>query len=145
MLKNTQKHQMIRIFTKTRIRIRYVFLSFFQYRQVLPRLQHCTMSIITFISDFGLSDHYVSSVKASILKYNSSNQIIDISHEINKYDLSHAAHVFKNVFEEFPQGSIHIIAVKNYESADDLLLFQINNQYIMLIFLFYRVLMVRVA
>ena len=50
------------------------------------------MSIITFISDFGLSDHYVSSVKASILKYNSSNQIIDISHEINKYDLSHAAH-----------------------------------------------------
>tara|TARA_B000000565_G_scaffold101222_1_gene75345 strand:+ start:1641 stop:2405 length:765 start_codon:yes stop_codon:yes gene_type:complete len=88
------------------------------------------MSIITFISDFGLSDHYVSSVKASILKYNSSNQIIDISHEINKYDLSHAAHVFKNVFEEFPQGSIHIIAVKNYESADDLLLFQINNQYI---------------
>ena len=60
------------------------------------------MSIITFISDFGLSDHYVSSVKASILKYNSSNQIIDISHEINKYDLSHAAHVFKNVFEEFP-------------------------------------------
>ena len=44
------------------------------------------MSIITFISDFGLSDHYVSSVKASILKYNSSNHIIDISHEINKYD-----------------------------------------------------------
>ena len=88
------------------------------------------MSIITFISDFGMSDHYVSSVKASILRYNSSNQIIDISHDIKKYDLSHAAHVFKNVFNEFPQGSIHIIAVKNYESSDDILLFQIKNQYI---------------
>ena len=28
MLKNTQKHQMIRIFTKTRIRIRYVSPNF---------------------------------------------------------------------------------------------------------------------
>ena len=88
------------------------------------------MSNITFISDFGLSDHCISSVKASIFKYNSSNQIIDISHEINKYDLSHATSRFlKECFEEFPQGSIHTI-VKKYESADDLLLFQINNQYI---------------
>ena len=88
------------------------------------------MSIITFISDFGMYDHYVSSVKASILKYNSNNKIIDISHDIKKYDLSHAAHVFKNVYKEFPQGSIHIIAVKNYESSENILLFQINNQFI---------------
>ena len=88
------------------------------------------MSIITFISDFGMQDHYVSSVKASILKYNSNNQIIDISHDIKKYDLSHAAHVFKNVYKEFPQGSIHIIAVKNYESSENILLFQINNHFV---------------
>ena len=28
------------------------------------------MPIITFISDFGTTDHYVASVKGSILKYN---------------------------------------------------------------------------
>ena len=88
------------------------------------------MSIITFISDFGMYDHYVSSVKASILKYNTNNKIIDISHDIKKYDLSHAAHVFKNVYKEFPQGSTHIIAVKNYESSENILLFQINNHFI---------------
>ena len=70
------------------------------------------MSIITFISDFGMSDHYVSSVKASILRYNSSNQIIDISHDIKKYDLSHAAHVFKNVFKIFPGKYMGEIASK---------------------------------
>ena len=89
------------------------------------------MSIITFISDFGTSDHYISSVKASILKYNSNNTIIDISHRVKKYDLSHAAHIFKNVFEEFPRGSVHIIAVKNYESSDKILLFQIDSHFIL--------------
>ena len=48
------------------------------------------MSIITFISDFGFKDHYVSSVKASIIKYNQNIKIVDISHNIRKYDISHA-------------------------------------------------------
>ena len=60
------------------------------------------MPIITFISDFGTTDHYVASVKGSVLKYNHNNKIVDISHEVNKYDLSHAAYIFKNIYEEFP-------------------------------------------
>ncbi len=88
------------------------------------------MSIITFISDFGTTDHYVASVKASILKYNPNNKVIDISHEIKKYDLSHAAYVFKNVFSEFPDNSVHIIAVNNSDDHSDILLFQLDNQFI---------------
>ena len=87
------------------------------------------MAIISFISDFGLSDHYVSSVKASILKYNQNLKIIDISHNINKYDISHAANVFKNVFEEFSDESIHIISVK-HDNNDDIILFQLNGHFI---------------
>ena len=45
------------------------------------------MPIITFISDFGTTDHYVASVKGSVLKYNPNNKIVDISHEVNKYCL----------------------------------------------------------
>lgn len=59
------------------------------------------MSIITFISDFGLKDHYVSSVKASIIKYNQNIKIVDISHNIRKYDISHAAHVLKMYMKNF--------------------------------------------
>ena len=88
------------------------------------------MSIITFISDFGTTDHYVASVKASILKYNPNNKVIDISHEIKKYDLSHAAYVFKNVFKEFPENSVHIIAVNNSDDDSDIILFQLDNQFV---------------
>ena len=88
------------------------------------------MPIITFISDFGRTDHYVASVEASILKYNPNNNIVNISHQIKKYDLSHAAYVFKNVYKEFPKGSVHIIAVNNSDDKNDIILFQINNQYI---------------
>jgi S-adenosyl-L-methionine hydrolase (adenosine-forming) len=88
------------------------------------------MSIITFISDFGTTDHYVASVKASILKYNPNNQVIDLSHEIKKYDISHAAYVFKNVFSEFPVNSVHIIAVNNSENNSEIILFQLYNQFI---------------
>lgn len=87
------------------------------------------MAIISFISDFGLSDHYVSSVKASILKYNQNLKIIDISHNIKKYDISHAAYVFKSVFDDFPNESIHIISVK-HDNNDDIILFQLNGHFI---------------
>ena len=88
------------------------------------------MPIITFISDFGTTDHYVASVKGSVLKYNPNNKIVDISHEVNKYDLSHAAYIFKNIYKEFPQGSVHIIGVNNYDGDNKIILFQLNNQYV---------------
>ena len=88
------------------------------------------MPIITFISDFGNTDHYVASVKGSVLKYNPNNKIVDVSHEVNKYDLSHAAYIFKNVYKEFPQGSVHIIGVNNSDDENKIILFQLNNQYV---------------
>ena len=88
------------------------------------------MPIITFISDFGTTDHYVASVKGSVLKYNPNNKIVDIRHEVNKYDLSHAAYIFKNIYEEFPQGSVHIIGVNNSDDDNKIILFQLNNQYV---------------
>ena len=40
------------------------------------------MAIITFMSDFGTSDHYVAAVKAKILSVNPGLHIVDVSHEI---------------------------------------------------------------
>ena len=60
-----------------------------------------------------------------VIKYNQNIKIVDISHHIRKYDISHAAHVFKNVYEEFPNGSIHIISVK-HDNNDDIILFQLK-------------------
>ncbi|MEO9806667.1 MAG: SAM-dependent chlorinase/fluorinase [Reichenbachiella sp.] len=71
------------------------------------------MAIVTFLSDFGHSDHYVAAVKASILKENPNINIVDISHDISVGDIGHAAYVLDAIFRDFPEGTVHVIAVSN--------------------------------
>ena len=87
------------------------------------------MSIITIISDFGYSDHYVAALKASILKLNPNLNVIDISHDIKKFNISHAAHVLKNVYKDFPQGTIHVICVKASEKKERIVVVKMNEHY----------------
>ncbi|UII21016.1 SAM hydrolase/SAM-dependent halogenase family protein [Fulvivirga ligni] len=77
------------------------------------------MAIITFLSDFGESDHYVSAVKAKILSINSGINIVDISHQITSCDIAHAAYVLKAVFRDFPKGTVHLVAVNTIGQAGD--------------------------
>lgn len=70
------------------------------------------MAIITLTTDLGLKDGYVGSIKGAILKELPSVSIVDISHNIKKFDITEAAFILKNVFHDFPEGSIHIIGVK---------------------------------
>jgi len=69
------------------------------------------MAIITFMSDFGWRDPYVASVKAKILSVNHTMQIIDITHEIEHFNIPHAAYVMRNVFRDFPKGTVHLVCV----------------------------------
>jgi S-adenosylmethionine hydrolase len=69
------------------------------------------MAIITFMSDFGWRDPYVASIKAKILSLNHNIHIIDISHEIEHFNIPHAAYVMRNVFRDFPKGTVHLVCV----------------------------------
>lgn len=71
------------------------------------------MAIITFMSDFGMSDHYVSAVKAKILSMNPGLKIIDISHDIEVFNIAHGAFVLKAVFRDFPKGTVHLVSVNS--------------------------------
>ncbi|MEM7549106.1 MAG: SAM-dependent chlorinase/fluorinase [Bacteroidota bacterium] len=71
------------------------------------------MPIITFLSDFGEEDHYVASVKASILSKNPVQVIVDISHKIDKHDITHSSFTLSSIFRQFPKGSIHIVAINS--------------------------------
>ena len=51
------------------------------------------MSIITFMSDFGLRDGYVGSVKGTILSKNPQVSLIDITHEIEPFQMDEAAYI----------------------------------------------------
>ena len=76
------------------------------------------MAIITFASDYGLVDHRVPSVKGKILSLNDQVQIIDISHEIQAYNLLQAAYIIRNSYSFFPKGTVHIISVDSFFNKD---------------------------
>lgn len=74
------------------------------------------MAIITLISDWGLKDHYLASVKGLLLGRLPSLHIVDISHYIPPFDIEQAAYILKNCYRNFPAGTIHIIGVSSEES-----------------------------
>jgi len=74
------------------------------------------MPIITLLSDWGLTDHYVASVKGAILSRIPDAVIVDISHNIRLFDIKHASFVMRNAWRSFPAGTIHIIGVDSIES-----------------------------
>ncbi|HEY9117167.1 MAG TPA: SAM-dependent chlorinase/fluorinase [Roseivirga sp.] len=67
------------------------------------------MTLITFTSDFGLSDHYVAQSKARILTEYPDANIIDISHQTKPFDLADIAFVISSTYQDFPKGTIHFI------------------------------------
>ncbi len=77
------------------------------------------MALITFMSDFGDNDHYVAAVKARILGINPDLKIVDISHTITPFDITHGSYVLRSVFREFPPGTVHLIAVNTLDHQSD--------------------------
>ncbi|ACU07268.1 hypothetical protein FIC_00815 [Flavobacteriaceae bacterium 3519-10] len=72
------------------------------------------MSVITFTSDYGLVDHRVPAVKGKILSLNENATIVDISHEIQAYNLLQTAYIVRNAYPFFPKGTVHIISVDSF-------------------------------
>ncbi len=88
------------------------------------------MAIVTFMSDFGEADHYVAAVKAAILSHNPNQNIIDISHQIRRHDIGHAAYVIRQIYNSFPSETVHLIAVDPVQKGfESLVAVQLNNHY----------------
>lgn len=76
------------------------------------------MAIITLTSDWGQSDYYVAAVKGAILSALPDATIVDITHNIEPWDIASAAFIIRNCYQNFPEGTIHIIGVETEESSD---------------------------
>ncbi len=76
------------------------------------------MSVITLTTDMGNSGFYVASVKAALLKGLPNASIIDITHTIRPFHVSSAAFIIRNVYKQFPEGTIHIVAVDALNSPN---------------------------
>lgn len=74
------------------------------------------MQIITLTTDWGNKDYYIGLIKSQLYKNIAQANVVDISHNIKKYDTLSAAFVVKNACLNFPQDTIHIIDVNTFES-----------------------------
>jgi S-adenosylmethionine hydrolase len=69
------------------------------------------MSIITLLTDFGLRDPYVAEMKAVILGICPDAKMVDISHEVRKFDVRMGAFILAQAARYFPDGTVHVAVV----------------------------------
>ena len=73
---------------------------------------------MTLTTDFGLQDYYAALVKGALLCAKPDLQIVDISHQVNNYDIVQAAFILRNTWKNFPAGTIHLIGVNDLSSPN---------------------------
>ncbi|ADY51704.1 protein of unknown function DUF62 [Pseudopedobacter saltans DSM 12145] len=77
------------------------------------------MAIITLTTDLGYKDFYQAALKGSILSTLPNVNIIDITHEIQAFNISRAAFILKNCFSYFPKNTVHLIGIDTVYSEDN--------------------------
>jgi S-adenosylmethionine hydrolase len=69
-------------------------------------------------TDWGLRDHYLAAFKGEMLSLIPGINLIDISHDIEKFNTMQAAFVIQNCYYKFPPGSIHFIGISSNENCN---------------------------
>lgn len=88
------------------------------------------MSIITLTTDFGITDHRVAAIKGNLLTLDKQINIVDITHNIQPYNLLQTSYIVRNAYKHFPKNTVHIISIDSlYHSQKKLLLCFVNDQY----------------
>ncbi len=74
------------------------------------------MAIVTLITDFGNVDYYIPAFKGEVLSTCPEVRFVDLTHNVEAFNINSAAYILKNTFKSYPAGTIHIVRVN--ESAD---------------------------
>jgi S-adenosylmethionine hydrolase len=76
------------------------------------------MQIVTLTTDFGTKDYYAAYLKGRILSASNQVTIVDVTHQIDAYNIVQAAYMLRNAYPAFPKGTIHLLSVNNFYDAD---------------------------
>ena len=68
-------------------------------------------TIITLTSDFGYRDPYAAEMKGVILTINPNTTIVDITHDIEKFNIQMGAFTLASATPYFPKGAVHLAVV----------------------------------
>jgi S-adenosylmethionine hydrolase len=67
--------------------------------------------IVTLTTDFGLKDPYAAAMKAAILGISPGVVIVDITHDVEKFNVREGAFFLDSVAPYFPEGTVHVAVV----------------------------------
>ena len=67
--------------------------------------------IITFTTDFGLSDPYAAVMKGVVLGILPTADIVDVSHDVPSFDVTGAAFTVAQTYPFFPKRTVHVVVV----------------------------------
>ena len=67
--------------------------------------------LITLTTDFGLSDHFVGTIKGVILNIAPDAEIVDICHSVQAFDVLDGALTIAQSYSYFPSGTVHLVVV----------------------------------
>lgn len=77
------------------------------------------MPMITLTSDWGWKDHYLAAVKGRIKSLLPGADVIDISHDVEPFNLKEASFIIRNSYGSFPPGTVHLIAVSTERPGEN--------------------------
>jgi len=66
---------------------------------------------IALLTDFGVKDHYVGSIKGVILRINPNAVIFDITHEVRPQQVNEAAFILNSVYRYVPKETVFVVVV----------------------------------
>jgi S-adenosylmethionine hydrolase len=67
--------------------------------------------IVTLTTDFGVSDHYVGTIKGVIYSINPDAKIVDISNSVQSYDVLDGAITIAQAYKYFPADTVNMVIV----------------------------------
>lgn len=67
--------------------------------------------LITLTTDFGTSDYFTGAMKGVIKSIAPNAEIIDVTHDLNAYEIAEAAFTFSQAWPCFPKKTIHVAIV----------------------------------
>jgi len=76
--------------------------------------------IITLTTDWGQQNHYIAAVKGKLLSGLPDARIVDITHEIESFNLKQGSFILSQAYSNFPKGSIHIIGINSESTLQSL-------------------------
>jgi S-adenosylmethionine hydrolase len=68
-------------------------------------------ALITLTTDFGLRDPFAGIMKGVILSINADVQLVDLTHQVESFDVLEGALTLAESYRYFPPGTIHMVVV----------------------------------